>query len=206
MKIQNSVDGAALDNMDKVHRTNLVNSLSGYKSVNLLGTMDAQRNTNLSLVSSAFHVGANPPLMGMLMRPHSVPRHSLENLLEQGWYTLNAVTKILFKQAHQTSARYPRDVSEFDATGLTAVFSPEVSAPYVEQSPIQIGLKLLETQTLKVNDTVLVIGEVKQIRLGEGILGVDGQLDLNLASAVAVSGLDEYHLPQALERLSYPKP
>jgi len=151
MKIQSSVDSKALDEMDKTHRTNLVNSLSGYKSANLLGTMDAQRNTNLSLISSAFHVGANPPLMGMLMRPHSVPRHSLENLLEQGWYTMNAVTQTMCRQAHQASARYPRDSSEFDATGLTAVFSPEVSAPYVEQSPIQIGLKLLESQTLNLH-------------------------------------------------------
>ncbi len=206
MSIQDRFDRLALDNMDKTHRTNLVNSLSGYKSANLLGTMNADRQTNLSLISSVFHVGANPPLMGMLMRPHSVPRHSLENLMAQGWYTLNAVTQSMFKQAHQTSARYPQEESEFDATGLSAVFTPDVLAPYVEQSPVQIGLKLVEAQTLKVNDTVLVIGEIKEIRLAEGMLGDDGQLDLNQGSVVAVSGLDEYHLPKSIERLPYPKP
>jgi len=192
--------------MDKRQRTNLINALSGYKSANLLGTISANSETNLALMTSVFHVGANPPAMGLILRPHSVPRHSLENIVEMGSFTLNSVTKFMYKQAHQTSARYSRDQSEFDAVGLTPAFSELVCAPYVAQSPLQIGLSLLETQTLAINDTVLVIGEIKEIRLTDGMLCEDGHLNFNKFDTVAVTGLDEYHLPASLERLPYPKP
>lgn len=191
--------------MEKVEKTNLINSLSGYKSANLLGSINARQQTNLALMSSVFHVGANPPLMGCLLRPHTVPRHSLENIIETGCFTLNTVTKSFFRQAHQTSARYLRDQSEFDAVGLTAEFSDVMTAPYVAQSPVQIGLSLIETQTLSINATVLVIGEIKELRLAAGMLTGDGHLNLNALEAVALSGLDEYHLPESLGRVPYPK-
>jgi len=192
--------------MDKRRRTNLINSLSGYKSANLLGSINAQQQTNLALMSSVFHIGANPPLMGCLLRPHTVPRHSLENIVEMECFTLNSVTKSIYKQAHQTSARYARDQSEFEAVGLTPEYSDVIRAPYVSQSPVQIGLSLVETQILAMNETVLVIGEIKEIRLADNLIADDGHLTLGEAELVTISGLDEYHLPESLGRLPYPKP
>lgn len=203
---QTAIDRGELDQMDKRKRTNLVNALSGYKSANLLGTINSREQTNLALISSVFHVGANPPLIGCLLRPHSVPRHSLENLMETECFTLSAVTRSLFKQAHQTSARYPRDESEFTAVGLTPEYSDVVCAPYVEESSLKVGVSLIETQTLAVNKTVLVIGEIKEIRLADNLMSEDGHLNLNDAGLVTISGLDEYHLPASLGRLPYPKP
>ena len=195
-----------IDAMEKRHRANLINSLSGYKSANLLGTINNQGQTNLALMSSVFHIGAHPPLVGMLIRPHSVPRHSLENLIELGQYTLNVVTQEMYQQAHQTTARYSREQSEFAAVGLDEEYSPHLKAPYVAQSQIKTGLSLVDTQTLAVNDTVLVIGEIVELRISEALLGDDGQLNHNAAESVAISGLDEYHMASSMERLAYPKP
>ena len=69
-----------IEAMEKRSRANLVNSLAGYKSANLLGSVNGRGQTNLALMSSVLHIGAHPPLVGVLIRPHSVPRHSLENL------------------------------------------------------------------------------------------------------------------------------
>ena len=195
-----------IDNMEKRHRANLINSLSGYKSANLLGTMNSQGQTNLALISSVFHIGAHPPLVGMLIRPHSVPRHSLENLIELGQYTLNVVTQEMYQQAHQTTARYSREQSEFAAVGLDEEYSQHLKPPYVAQSQIKAGLSLVDTQTLAVNDTVLVIGEIVELHIREALLGDDGQLNHNAAESVAVTGLDEYHMASSMERLAYPKP
>lgn len=194
------------DALQTRHRANLFNSLAGYKSANLLGSINAQGQTNLALMSSVFHIGANPPLVGLLIRPHSVPRHSLENLLEMGVFTLNMVTKAMYRQAHQTTARYPREQSEFAATGFDEEYSDALKAPYVSQSPVKTGLSLVETQTLNVNDTVLVIAEIIELRINPDVMREDGQLDLEAAGAVAISGLDEYHEASSLERLAYPKP
>lgn len=195
-----------IDALETRHRANLFNSLAGYKSANLLGSINAEGQTNLALMSSVFHIGANPPLVGILIRPHSVPRHSLENLLEMGVFTLNMVSKAMYKQAHQTTARYPREQSEFAAVGLTEEYSDALKAPYVRQSPVKTGLSVVETQTLKVNETVLIVAEIIEVRIDNDVMRADGQFDLNAAQAVAISGLDEYHEATSLERLVYPKP
>jgi flavin reductase (DIM6/NTAB) family NADH-FMN oxidoreductase RutF len=196
---------ASIETLEKRYRTNLINSLSGFKSANLLGTQSSNGVSNLALMSSVFHVGANPALVGLLIRPHSVPRHSLENLLEQGCYTLNAVTEQMHTRAHQTVARYPREQSEFAAVGFDEEYSDQIRAPYVLQSPVKTGLKLVETQTLAVNETVLVIGEIVELRIDPTLISEDGHLDLSAAAVVAISGLDEYHATQSLGRLAYPK-
>ncbi|EGU57164.1 flavin reductase domain protein FMN-binding protein, partial [Vibrio nigripulchritudo ATCC 27043] len=92
--------------MEDRFRARFINSLSGYKSANLIGTIDNNGQHNLSIVSSVFHLGANPPLLGMIVRPHSVSRHTLENIVETGHYTINSVCREVYQQAHQTSARY----------------------------------------------------------------------------------------------------
>ena len=46
---------------EKLYRTNLFNSLSGFKSANLIGTISKEGKTNLAIFSSVIHVGANPP-------------------------------------------------------------------------------------------------------------------------------------------------
>ena len=188
-------------------RAALVNSLSGFKSANLLGTRSADGQENLAIISSVFHLGADPALAGMILRPHSVDRHSLEYLLETGVYTLNQVHEGIHAAAHQTSARYPRTVSEFDAVGLTPEYRHGFAAPFVGESRIKLGLRLEDSQTLKVNDTVLVIGRIEQILVAEDAwVGEDGYLDIEAAGTVAVSGLDGYHRATRLARLPYAKP
>lgn len=194
-----------LDQMDKRYRTNLVNSLSGYKSANLLGTIDQDGLTNVAIVSSVFHVGANPPLIGMLMRPHTVPRHSLENIIHTESYTLNHVHSGMIEQAHQTAARYPKEESEFTATGLTPIYRGECPAPFVGECKLGIALKLSEKVTLA-NETELIIGEVVSIYIESDCIEKDGYVDIACLDTVCVSGLDSYHRSERIKRMPYPKP
>lgn len=196
----------ALKQLEQRVRTNLINSLSGFKSANLLGTVDNDGQENLSIVSSVFHLGAHPPLMGMIIRPHSVPRHSLENLLQTGFYTLNHVNSAIYKQAHQSSARYEKHQSEFEYTGLTPEYLSEFKAPFVQQSNVKIGLKLMSEQKLEVNGTHLVIGEVVALHLPQNAIAQDGYINIEDLQTVALSGLDTYHSTQIIEKLAYAKP
>ena len=191
---------------EKRYRTNLINSLSGFKGANLIGTQDKAGNTNLAVFSSVHHLGANPPLMGMISRPISVDRHTYENIKETGHYTINHIHSAMYKAAHQTAARYPREISEFEAVGLCPEFSDKISAPYVAESPIKIGLMLVEEHKIAANDTILLVGQLLELFLNKEILGNDGFLDLNLADSVCISGLDTYHKPEKLDRLPYAKP
>ena len=192
--------------MEQRYRAAFFNSLGGFKSLNMVGTVDAQGKTNLSIVNSVFHIGANPPYIGMIIRPDKVERHTLENMLETEWYTLNHVHASIYKQAHQASARYDKSVSEFDACGLTPHFSNACIAPYVKESHICIGLKVAEIKPLEINGTVLVIGSVKEVTIPAETLSADGFVDIELAGSLAGSGLDSYHSTKRIARLSYAKP
>lgn len=195
-----------INEMDKRCRTNFINSLSGFKSLNLAGTFsNLTQNFNLAPVSSVIHVGAQPPLMGLLFRPDSVPRHTLENIRETGFWTLNHVCEEFVKKAHQTSARYNRDISEFEAAGLTAVYE-DFPAPFVKESKIRIGLQLEESYDLKSNGTHFIVGKVLRICLPEHVLADDGFVNLEEAGTLTVSGLDSYHKTSLISRLPYAKP
>lgn len=192
--------------MEKQERVHLINSLGGFKSVNLVGTSDSNGNTNLAIFNSIFHIGANPPLIGMIFRPTPPERNTFNNIIETGYYTLNHINEAIYKQAHQTSARYDKDISEFDITGLKPKFKNDFFAPFVAESAIQLGIEFREKIDISINNTTLIIGEIVQIFIPEDCLGEDGFIDLEKANSLTCSGLDSYHKTIQLDRLSYAKP
>lgn len=203
---QTHINRKNIDEMDKRYRVNFVNSLPGLKSLNLVGTTNAQGQENVSIISTLTHFGSNPPLLGYVSRPDSVERHTLSNIRELGHYTINHVAESFYKAAHQTSARYPRTVSEFDAVGLTSELRNDCKAPFVAEAAISMHMQLAELIDIPRNGTVLVLGEVLDVYIDDQLLGADGYIDLEAAGTVTGSALDGYHLPQKLGRLSYAKP
>lgn len=194
---------ADFEGMEKQFRTNFINSLSGFKSVNLVGTINQEGLTNLAIFSQVFHIGANPALMGLLIRPDTARRHTLENIETKGFFTLNHIRETFYKQAHQTSARY--DVSEFDACQLTPIFGELHPAPYVAEAHIRIGLEMVEKQLLAINGTILIIGKVIETIIREDCICEDGYIDIEKAGSITCSSLDSYHTTQRLGRLPYAK-
>lgn len=197
---------ADISALDKSYRTKLINSLSGVKSANLIGTKSKGGDENLALFSSVVHIGADPPLLGFIMRPVHVARHTYENILETGSFTINGVSAAFQQKAHQCSARYPRNVSEFEAVGLRAEYHHAFPAPFVGESPVQIGCTLEDDIAIPANGTRLIVGRIKLIRLSDGLLREDGYLDLASGDIAATSSLDGWHSVGPATRYSYAKP
>lgn len=198
-------DKQSISNMDQRERIHMINSLSGYKSANLIGSINQKGITNLSIISSVVHLGADPTLIAFVSRPHVTERNTLENIYDSKVYTINHVGSDFFEDAHHTSARYPADISEFDKTSLCEMYT-SLKAPYVAQSKIKMGVEFREQIDIKLNGTVFIIGEVTEIIIENGLILDDGKINLEKAQSVAVSGLDEYHITQSLGRLAYAKP
>lgn len=192
--------------MDRRFRTQLINSMPGVKALNLVGTRDASGQENLAVFNSIFHVGANPPYLGMIVRPDSVDRHTWQNIQATGSYTLNAVGADFYRKAHQTSARYEKHISEFDAVGLNSEYRDGVMSPFVAESAIKIGLELQEFQRVECNGTLIVIGNVTYVEINESLIAEDGSVDLVKAQSVGSIGLDGYVDLSWIDRLSYAKP
>ncbi len=204
MKNHSCIDHVDIQNMDGRYRNNFINSLSGYKSANLIGT-ENNGLANLALFSSAVHVGANPPLMGLVSRPNTVPRHTLENIEATGFYTINSVSKTFIKQAHHCSARSDRDHSEFDFSGLNYQRLDGFSAPFVKESNLKLAMKLDDVLHIKRNGTVFIVGEIMSAYLPQEAIYDDGFIDHEKLSTVCISGLDSYHTVGHSERFEYAK-
>jgi flavin reductase (DIM6/NTAB) family NADH-FMN oxidoreductase RutF len=190
--------------MEKQPRTNLINSLPGIRAANLIATMSEAGITNLAIFNSIIHIGAHPPYMGFIQRPVSVARGTYQNIKETGFFTINQVHQDIFKQAHQTSARY--EISEFEATGLTPEFTNTVKAPYVKECRLKIGLKYVEEYPISINGTILVVGEVQEIVMDENYLNDEYIVQLNQTNAVGVNGLETYYSVAKIAELPYAKP
>jgi len=204
--MQKYITSEAINTMDKQIRVHLINSLGGFKSVSLVGTADKNGNPNLAIFSSFFHVGANPPLVGLIFRPSPPERDTLRNMIETGFYTINHINETIYEQAHQTSARYEKEISEFDITGLNAEYKNDFFAPFVAESKVQLGIEFKEKIDISINNTSLIIGEIVQIYVPEDCVYDDGFVDLEKANTITCSGLDSYHKTIQLDRLSYAKP
>ena len=201
-----TLSNAQIMDMEQRKRAQLINSISGFRSVALIGTIDTQGQTNLAIFSSIVHLGSNPPLLSFIMRPDSVERHTLTNILDTGFYTINHINADMYEKAHQTSARYPKNVSEFDAAQLTPQFKDGFMAPFVKESHIQIGMEFKERIEISINQTSMIIGEIKFVHYPTSCLLEDGFIDIEKAGTITSTGLDSYHTTQVLKRLEYAKP
>ena len=192
--------------MPSRRRSALINCLSGFKSANLVGTVDDSGHTNLAIMSSVVHLGSHPPLLALIIRPGGKERHTLTNILSTGCFSLNHITEPMVASAHQTAARYDKSISEFDATGFTAQWLDGFRAPLVSEARVKLAMELREHQKLKINGTHMVIAEVVMADIHNGRLLEDGSLDLGFCDTVALSGLDTYHRTVAVKRMAYAKP
>ena len=117
-----SIKAEQLNNMERFYRANLINCISGYKPVSLIGTVDEKGRHNLAIFSNIVHLGADPALVGFINRPRAAAPHTIANIESTKVYTINHIPASLIEQAHQTSAKYPEGVSEFEATGIEPEF------------------------------------------------------------------------------------
>tara|TARA_R110000737_G_scaffold351021_1_gene391896 strand:- start:142 stop:801 length:660 start_codon:yes stop_codon:yes gene_type:complete len=204
--MQHFISQDTLLKMKPRYRAQLINSLSGFKSANLIGTRDEQGNNNLAMFSSVVHLGASPALVGFITRPNSVARHTLANIIHTKHFTINQVHEGFWRAAHQTSASYNAEQSEFEQTDLTPQDIDGFSAPFVKESLLKYALTLREIVPIELNGTQLVIGEISDIICDDMAIKADGYIDIESLHTVAISGLDSYHTSKRLSRLSYAKP
>lgn len=195
-----------IQSWERFYRANFINSLTGFKSVSLIGTADKNGNNNLSIFSSIVHIGSNPALVGYINRPRKAAPHTLANIETTGIYTINHILPEYLDKAHQTSAKYPEGVSEFEAVGLTPEFAANIPAPFVKESRIKYALSLQQIIPVTLNDTFLVIGKIEYVHLAGDYLSPDGFIHLHEAASVCSNGVDSYYSTHPLARFEYAKP
>ncbi len=195
-----------IESWERFYRANFINSLTGFKSVSLIGTVNEDKQTNLGVFSSIVHIGSDPALVGYINRPRAAAPHTLTNIESTGVYTINHILPSFVEKAHQASAKYPDGVSEFEEVQLAPQYIGDFPAPFVGESLVKYGLTLQEIIPLTINNTFLVIGKIQCVIMENDLLQPDGFIDLHKAGTVCSNGIDSYYSTQPIGRLSYAKP
>lgn len=195
-----------IDKLEHIYKINLINSCSGFKSANLIGTRSKAGIENVAVFSSVTHLGSSPALLGFFLRPTTVMRNTYENLKETGEYTINPIHQDILKDAHHTSAKYDASISEFDMTDLQPEYKNDFSAPFVKGSPLQLAMEFVEEYPIKANNTILVVGRIKALFVNENLIENDGFINLAKAKIASINGLDGYAIPELKGRFGYQRP
>jgi flavin reductase (DIM6/NTAB) family NADH-FMN oxidoreductase RutF len=192
-----------IENTEKVRRLNLINSITGIKPVNLIGSISGKGESNLAIFSSVVHLGSNPALLGFIIRPSGlVKRDTADNILETGYYTINHVHESFAERAHYTSAKFEKSESEFVKCHLTEEFIYNFKAPFVKESRVKLGMKFLEQIPIKINGTAMIVGEIEHLIVEDSAVNDAGYLDLSAVNNIGLSGLNTYY--QLNKIASYP--
>ena len=196
-----------IQNTERIKRLNIINSITGIKPANLIGTISADGKTNLAIFSSVIHLGSNPALIGFILRPdREAGQHTFDNIKENGLYTINHIHESFAEQAHYTSAKFGRDESEFDACALTEEYIADFTAPFVKESMLKMGMKMVQIIPIELNGTVLIIGEVEHLIIPDAALDNQGQIDLSQPHDVGISGLNTYYKLEKMAQFPYARP
>lgn len=195
-----------VEKMDRIKRLNLVNSLSGFKSANLIGSKSKTGKSNLSIASSVLHFSSSPAIIGFMQRPTTVERHTYANIKETGFFTINHISRSIIDKAHYTSAKFDADQSEFEMCELTEEYLEDFFAPYVKEIYLKLAAEFIEEYEIKASNTILVVGGIQSIYLPDAALFDDGHIDLNQLGTVCISGLNHYHEVKQIASFGYARP
>ncbi len=179
--------------LDRITKLKIINSVTGIKPANLIGTISNNGETNVAVFSSVVHLGSNPPLLGFITRPQTEEvGHTIQNIKENGEYTINHIHPEFTKQAHYTSAKFDMTISEFERCGLTEEYIDDFKVPFVKESDFKMGLRFKESIPIPLNGTALIIGEIEYLLLPDTAMS-NGDVDLEKTNSVGISGLNSYY-------------
>ena len=195
-----------IQGLEKIYKINLINSCTGFKSANLLGSISEEGIPNVAVFSSVTHLGSKPPTLGFILRPTTDPRDTYKNLKDLGYFTINHIHEDIIEDAHHTSANYPKEISEFDVTGLEEEYKGNFKAPFVKNAPVQMSMKFIEEIFVPSNSVMLIVAQIQELYVKDEILEKDGLINLSKGNVATINGLDTYAIPEFKKQLSYQRP
>jgi flavin reductase (DIM6/NTAB) family NADH-FMN oxidoreductase RutF len=194
-----------INSWDRFYRANFVNTLSGFKSATLIGTVKPNGQPNLGLFSNVIHLGADPAIIGFINRPLAAAPHTIANLQRTGTYTMNLLPAQYAPQMHAASTKLDDATDEFAYCNLTTEWQPNINAPFVQEAVVKYALQFLEVIPITHNNTFLVLGTLTDAFVPKQLIEADGFIALEKAQTLTTLGIDGYYTTQKTNRYQYAK-
>ena len=172
------------------------------RPIAFVSTRSAEGVLNLAPFSYFNAVSSVPPLVAIaIVERAGDDKDTLRNIRETGEFVVNLVAEPMLPAMVRTAGDWPRDVSEFELSGLTPAPSERVAPPYVLESPLQLECRL--HREVPLGNSFLVVGEVVLARASDDVF-TDGKLDPLKLRPVGRLGGENYSLLR--EVVKQPRP
>jgi len=168
------------------------------RPIGWLSTVSADGVANLAPFSQWQNLTFDPPIVMFAANRHSggVPKDTVRNAEETGWFVWNMATWALRKAVSITAAQFPADVDEFARAGLRAVMADLCPVPMVADSPAHYECKVMDIHRLngRTPDTAVdvVYATVERLHLDDGVITDDGRVDIAQIRPIARMGYFDY--------------
>ncbi len=139
----------------------------------VVGTYDAAGRPNGATVAWGGICCSRPPCVAVSLRKAT---YSHGNIVARGAFTVNVPSERYTAEADFFGIVSGRHVDKFAATGLTPVRSERVDAPIIQEFPLALECRLL--QTVEIGLHTQFIGEIVGIQADESVVGEKDVLDI----------------------------
>lgn len=159
---------------------------------------DSLENHNIITIAWTGTICTNPPMTYISVRK---ARHSYKLIKDTGSFVINLTTKDLAFATDFAGVRSGADVDKFTHLNLTPIPATKISAPMIEESPVNIECKVTEIKELGSHD--MFLAEVVAVHVDEKYIDQNGKFHLNKANPIAYAHGTYYTLHEALGTFGY---
>ena len=153
---------------------------------------------NIITVAWAGTICSDPAMLSISVRKE---RFSHSIIKDTGEFVVNLTSKKLAYACDWCGVRSGRDYDKFKEMKLTPLASQKISAPGIEEAPVNIECKVKQVVELGTHD--MFIAEVVSVSVDDKLMDDKGRLDLGKAKLVAYSHGEYFMLGEKLGKFGY---
>lgn len=138
-------------------------------------------------------INTHPPMTYISVRPE---RYSYNIIKESGEFVINLTTSAMCRETDFCGVRSGKNTDKFKECKFTAVKSNTISAPCIEECPVNIECKITESKNFGTH--TMFIAEITGINIDDKYINSKGKLNLQQCGLMAYSHGEYFSLGKKL--------
>lgn len=164
----------------------------------MVSVTDKAGKSNVLTIAWTGTINSDPPMVSISVRKE---RYSYPIIEETGEFVINLVTKDLTFACDYCGVKSGAQIDKFKEMSLKECDVDNVSAKGIEQSPVNIGCKVIESKDLGTH--TMFIAEVVGVNVDDQYMDETGKFDINSLGLVTYSHGEYFTLGEKLGKFGY---
>lgn len=148
----------------------------------MVSVADKEGKPNIVTIAWTGTICSEPPMVSISVRKE---RYSHKLISETGEFVINLTTEDLAFATDYCGVRSGRDVNKFEEMHLTPMKADKVSAPLIEESPVNLECKVTEVKELGSHD--MFLAEVVAVHVDDKYMDENNKFHLENAKPIVYS-------------------